>query len=233
MILSTRAKKKKSHYTVRRAPGKISHLLITNRLNSFSEPTNNHHHQHHQQQSATTDSPRLRLKASDLPTTAGDTVEFKFARNDSVSKKMFLPTYDISIYIDDDNFDEEEEEEEEDCFTATNATTMTNLTTANNNNLHSKKTSSENNIDNHLLSANYLSVSSIRNDNNTNSSQNMTECDANSDGEMFFKPNDGLLGTASIKGDSGASLNDTDCIDFAKNTTTVTDDYDQFPTHIV
>lgn len=41
MLLTTACKrrKKKPHYTVRRGPGKISHLLIPNRLNSFADVT--------------------------------------------------------------------------------------------------------------------------------------------------------------------------------------------------
>lgn len=152
-------KSKKPHYTIRRGPGKISHLLIPN---SFGQ-TNS--------KCKIKESPKIYL------------TQFNDVSNEQLKKsatKDLTPTlnYDINLYIDDEN-------DHEDYLTVTNATFLTNLTKSANNSENRLKTLGQkqstpiepgSDINFNILDVNYLSTAIIKKtSNNDLSSHNMTD----------------------------------------------------------
>jgi hypothetical protein len=231
MRLANLKNSKKAHYTVRRAPGKISHLLITNRTNSFDLKN-------------IESEKKARKKSIDGGCNELGSIsnnanhkETEFISRKS-SKKVSMPTgglsnltFDINVYIDDDDDVDEEEDADEDHFTATNATTLTNLTDRNNRldvaigslrGTVATPSDGDRSTDN----VNLLKVSAASIRNNDLSSQNMTDCDA-TDGEFFFRPVNNEVQDAARRLDNG-SLDDGDDGDFAKSMLS----YDEI-THVV
>lgn len=148
MLLTTvrRRRKKKPHYTVRRAPGKISHLLLPNRLNSFTDVAQvkqSGHNANNLNKSAAKSGAQASTKKTSMMTTTSSAINIPIKKDNNnnddenddnepqIPKSSTL--YDVNIYIDEEEDDEEEDEDydyecDEDCLTATNVTTLSILT---------------------------------------------------------------------------------------------------------
>lgn len=204
MKLTNALAKKKTHYTVTRGPGKISHLLLTNRLNSFDanrpdtgevggkprlpNPITTHSCPNNAMFSQRDDQSIRRFSSK---RTSSSSAQQQIAQNNiNINNNNNNLTFDINIYIDDED-ESYDEDREEDCFTATNATTVSNLTNTNNN---TKSTEENCFINKHN---NYLDVKLANDNHNTSNSKlstNNTDLSSQTDyetieeGEFFFKP---------------------------------------------
>lgn len=155
---SSNLKSKKPHYTIRRGPGKISHLLIPN---NFGETNSKF---------KVKESPKIYL------TQYSDVLNEQL-KVDSKDPKPGL-NYEINLYIDDEN-------DPEDYLTVTNATLLTNLTKSANNSENRLKTMGQkqstpiepgSDATFNFLDANYLSTALIKKtSNNDLSIQNITD----------------------------------------------------------
>lgn len=192
---TSNANGKKTHYTVRRGPGKISHLLI-NRFNSLdiNKP----------EKQIISDSPKIFFKgrkdsalslkqAYDITNNNLNKHNWTNSTTNGLSPNQELNlNFEINVFIDDDN-----DNDQEDCLTVTNATTLTTLTNTKHNNsdgklkllnvhnnpqIQSTPIEPNSDINFNFLSANYLSVNSIKKfSNNDLSSQNLTDYDLSDD----------------------------------------------------
>lgn len=175
-MTNLKSSSKKSHYTIRRGPGKISHLLINNRLNSLdlNDSSNVDSNNNTTSRINSKQSPKIFL-------TDPSNTEMSATNGENYNNQSNVNLCDINVYIDDEN-------DQEDYLTVTNATTFTTLTAANKlNNSDSRlkilstqcqSTPIEPNADINFkfLSANYLSATSIRKSSNNDltGSQNIT-----------------------------------------------------------